>query len=190
MDETLKFKVTATLGDRGDFRKRQLACEYDARKANVLQRKDTFEIVGDELGRGVERESREMATAKARNAEILNYERVRADFLKPRERLDCLLDVNFVDERIERDVDLLALRMREADEMPKIFERKVFRKRPRGEVGKSAVYRVRACVKRRKCRLEIPSGRKKFRLAHLTSIKDARRRCGAPPRQLRQERCP
>ena len=190
MDEALELKAAATLGDGGDFRKRQLACKDDARKANVLQRKDTFEIVGDELGRGVKRERREMATAKARNAEILNDERVRADFLKPRERLDCLLDVNFVDERIERDVDLLPLRVREADEMPKIFEREVFRKRPRGEVGKTAVYRVRASVKRRERRLEIPSGGKKFRLAHLESIKDARRLCDALPRQLRQEQCP
>ena len=190
MDEALEFKTTATLGDRRDFGKRQLACENDARKADVLQREDTFKIVGDELRRGMKRERREMATTKACNAEILYNERVRADFLKPRERLDGLLDVNFVDERIERDVDLLPLRVREADEMPKIFEREVFRKRPRGEVGKTAVYRVRASVKRRERRLEIPSGGKKFRLAHLKSIKDARRLCDALPRQLRQEQCP
>ena len=162
MDEALELKAAATLGDGGDFRKRQLACENDARKADVLQRDDTFEIVGDELRRGMKRERREMATAKARNAEILNNERIRADFLKPRERLDGLLDVNFVDERIERDVDLLPLRVREADEMPKIFEREVLRKRPRREVGKTAVYCVRASVKRRKGRLEISGRREKF----------------------------
>ena len=162
MDETLKFKVTATLGYGSDFRKRQLASEDDARKADVLQRKDTFKIVGDELRRGMKRERREMATAKARDAEILYNERVRADFLKPRKRLDCMLDVNFVDKRIKRDVDLLALRMREADEMPKIFEREVLRKRPRGEVGKTAVNRVRASVKRRKRCLEVSGRREKF----------------------------
>ena len=118
--------------------------------------------MGDELCGGVERERREMATAKARDAEILNNERIRADFLKPRERLDCLLDVNLVDKRIERDVDLLALRMREANEMPKIFKREVLRKRPRREVGKTAVYCVRASVKRRKRRLEISGRREKF----------------------------
>ena len=118
--------------------------------------------MGDELCGGVERERREMATAKACNAKILNNERIRADFLKPRERLDCLLDVNLVDKRIERDVDLLALRMREANEMPKIFKREVLRKRPSGEVGKTAVYCVRASVKRRKGRLEISGSREKF----------------------------
>ena len=71
-------------------------------------------------------------------------------------------DVNLVDERIERDVDLLALRMREADEIAEIFEREVLRKRPRGEVGKTAVYRVRASVECRKRRLEVSGGREKF----------------------------
>ena len=190
MDEALELKAAATLGDGGDLRKRQLACKDDARKADILQSEDAFEIVGNELRRGVEREPREMATAETRDAEILDDERVRADFLKPREGLDRLLDVNLVYEGIERDVDLLALRVREADEMPKIFEREVLRKRPRGEVGETAVYRVRASVKRRERRLEIPSGGKKFRLAHLKSIKDARHQCGGRPRQLQQERCP
>ena len=80
--------------------------------------------------------------------------------------------------------------MREADEIAEILKREVLCKRPRGEVGETAVYRVRASVKRRKRRLEIPSGGKKFRLAHLKSIKDARRLCDALPRQLRQEQCP
>ena len=72
MDEALEFKATATLGDRRDFGKRQLSCKNDAREANILQREDAFEIVGDELGRGVEREPREMATAETRDAEILD----------------------------------------------------------------------------------------------------------------------
>ena len=47
-------------------------CFADTRKADILQREDAFEIVGDELRRGVERERREVATAKARDAEILD----------------------------------------------------------------------------------------------------------------------
>ena len=48
------------------------------------------------------------------------------------------------------------------NQIAEIFKRKVFRKRPRGEVGETAVYRVRASVKRRKRRLEVPCRRKKF----------------------------
>ena len=72
MNEALELKAAATLGDGGDFCKRQLACKNDARKADILQSEDAFEIVGNELRRGVEREPREMATAETRDAEILD----------------------------------------------------------------------------------------------------------------------
>ena len=39
---------------------------------DILQREDAFEIVGDELGRSVERERGEVTTAKTRDAEILD----------------------------------------------------------------------------------------------------------------------
>ena len=68
MDEALELKTAATIGDRRDFGERQLSCKNDARKTDVLQREDAFEVMGDKLSRGVERERREVTTAKTRDA--------------------------------------------------------------------------------------------------------------------------
>ena len=107
-----------------------------------------------------------MAAADARHAEILDNERIGANLLEPRKRLDGRRDIRLVDKRVEGDVDLPSLRMREADEVPEIVEGEVLRERARGKVWEPAVDSIRACVKRRKRGLEITGRREKFCRPH------------------------
>ena len=175
----------AALGDRRDLGERELAREDDAAEAEFLQREDAFEVVRDELGRGVKLQVREVLAHEPRDAEILHDDAVRTELLQPRQRLDGALDQVFVDERVEGDVDAVERGNRErgtgnrergtgngergmggvgeGDELGELVYGEVLRERARGEVREAAVDGVRARFERREGGREVAGRGEEFR---------------------------
>jgi len=133
--ENLQFD-SAALGYGRDFGDGQLTREHDAAEAGLLKREDAFEVVRDELGGGMDREARKVRAAEARDAEVLYDERVRAYFLQLGEAFDRSLEVAFVYDGVEGDVDLARgwARMRVADEVPEVLVGEILRERAGGKV--------------------------------------------------------
>ena len=156
VDEALELQAAAPLRDRRDLRGAQFAGEHDPREAELLQREHAFEVVRDELGRRVQLEVREIRAAEPRDAEVLHDERRGTHRVERGKLAERLGDVRLVDDRVERDVDLPALRPREAHQAPEVRKREVGRVGARGELGESAVDRVRARGERGARSVEVP----------------------------------
>ena len=109
MDEHLDLDAAA-FRDGLDFLERKLTREDDADEAKLLQGEDAFEVVGDKLRGGVEREGWEVLAHEPGDAEILHDETVGAKLVENGELFDGGGHLLVVDERVERDVNLLVAR--------------------------------------------------------------------------------
>ena len=156
----------AARGDRRHLREGQLAREDDAAEAAFLQREDALQVVGNELRRGVELQRGEVLAHELRDAEVLHDQPAGPDLRQPRQRLDRARELILVQQRVERDVDATPLRPRVGDQVRKFRVGEVLGERARGEVGQPAVDGIRARVKRRERRLEIPRRGQQFRRRH------------------------
>ena len=104
MDERFNLHAPA-LRDRPDFLKRQFTRQDHTREAELFERQDTFQIVCDELGGRMQRESREMVTDQARDTQVLHDDAVGAQRVEKGELFDGRVPFTVVDKRVERDVD-------------------------------------------------------------------------------------
>ena len=156
---------TAAACDLRYLLKRQLARQDDAAEAELLQREDAFEVVGDQLGGGVELELREMPAAEACHAEVLNDQRVGGDFGEQGERFRRRFKLSLVEKSVEGNVDAArrVLCVGVGDKALQLVRREVLRECARRELRKAAVYGVGSGGERGKRRREVARWRKQFR---------------------------
>ena len=166
MDEALELDVAAALGDEGDLVEREFARQHDAAEAEVSERQDAFEVVGDKLRRSVERQVGEVAAADSRDAEVLHDQRVGAERVETRQRVDGVVEGPLVDERVEGDVDAPAPGVGVAQQSSEVVRRQVVRKGARGERGETAVDGVGARLERGERRLEVSGRSEQFDASH------------------------
>ena len=148
---------------RGNLGEAEFARKDHAAEAELPQREDPLQVMGDELRGRMQREIREMAAAEPRYAQVLDDDGVGTKLVELRKRADRPLHGRLVEERVERNVDLAAVRTRHAKKLVELLEREVFCERPGGEFPEAAVDGVGAGRKRRARRGEVPRWRQQFR---------------------------
>ncbi len=161
MDERLEL-APAPLGYRADVRDGQLAREDHAAEPEVPHGEHSLEIVRDELRGGVEAQPREEPPRHARDAEVLDYQRVRRRVLERREELRRGWKLTVRQQGVERHVDATALRGGDGQEVGELPEREVHGLRARGERVQPEVDGVRAGLERGQGRVEGPGRRKEL----------------------------
>ena len=145
------FDLGAALADDArDLVERALAGEDDAGEAEPGERADALDGMRGELRRGVELERGEAAAGEARDAEVLDDERVGGELLEVGEGVEDLGALAVERERVERDVDLARARQGAGvgDQGAEAVEAEVLGVGARGEARKARVDRVRPGAER------------------------------------------
>ena len=149
VDEDLDLGA-ALADDARDLVERALAGEDDAGEAELGERADALDGMRGELRRGVELERGEAAAGEARDAEVLDDERVGGELLEVGEGVEDLGALAVERERVERDVDLARARQGAGvgDQGAEAVEAEVLGVGARGEARQARVDRVRPGAER------------------------------------------
>ena len=150
--------------DVGDFLQRQFAREHHAREAHCLQRFSAGAIVNSQLRAGVQFQFRKVFSNYVVNAQVLDDQRVHANFAHRSQRVDQFAHFALKNQRVDRDKNTpLALHgMRERRDRVEVFDRKILRFRTRRKLLQPQINRVRAVVKCRVTRVQPTRRRQQF----------------------------
>ena len=160
----------AALRHHARLLERKLAGEHGAAEAELLQRQHALEVVGHELGGGVELQLREVAAAGAGEAEVLHDRRVGAELGEARGGLERGAHAQLVHHRVERHVDATAAAegavAGAGEEVGELGEREVLGEGAGGELGEPAVDGVGAGREGGERGLEVAGGGEQLDAAH------------------------
>ena len=143
MDE--HFDFDARPADDGAYVvQRQLARQHDTREAEFLERQYAFEIVRHELRGSVQSQAGKVLAHQSCDAEILDDQTVWLEFVENGQLFDGRGQFGIVDERVEGDVCLFALRPRDGQQLPELVGREIDGFGARGEGVQAEIDGIRA----------------------------------------------